>query len=335
MPWFYSPRHSYSSQVPDASNSFFFPYYHPPVACSYKTPLSTISPFVQPRSSSHRLETLRHPSTFAPTTPEDSLYSSLSELSTADLTGTSVVLPHPLVVPSSSPSRRLISASTASMGGSSSRDALSTTSTPSKSEEVDRRPVDAALHPPQQNEVQDTSASCLHASPPRSTSSPPSSSFRRLVTVLSFNVLSQSYLVRHQSELYSGHSPSALRWENRRHLIIEEILDQAPDVVCLQEVETPHYHDFFEPVLTQSGFVGVFHPRCLDRSKPDGVAIFYRGDKFHLLERHPVNMNKGAGILTRDNVALVLVLEPIVNVEKVDGEGEEGFIVALVGTEET
>lgn len=176
---------------------------------------------------------------------------------------------------------------------------------------------------------------------------------QRHVTVLSFNVLAQTYLLRHQHQLYSLHSPAALKWERRREIIIDEILSKNPDVVCLQEVEGRHFHDFFSPVLAKYGFVGRFNPRCrsdddndgndgvdLDGSggggfvtvshrrhyrfrpdKPDGVALFYRADKFNLLEFLPVDMNKGVDILSRDNVAVIVVLEPIVEVDRVDERG--------------
>lgn len=144
---------------------------------------------------------------------------------------------------------------------------------------------------------------------------------QRNFTVLSFNTLSQSYLVRHQRELYSQNSTRALQWEWRRDLIIEEILSKTPDIVCLQEVDDVHYHDFYSPVLGRFGFSGRFNPRRLDGSKPDGVAIFYRSSQFNLLECHPVDLNKRAGILTRDNVALIAVLEPIVAVDRVVEKG--------------
>ncbi len=81
----------------------------------------------------------------------------------------------------------------------------------------------------------------------------------------------------------------ALKWDTRKYRCLEEILTYDPDVVCLQEVD--HFPDFYQPMLKQIGYEGTFKPKrsspCLDvlhNSGPDGCAIFYKADKFEILE---------------------------------------------------
>ena len=130
-------------------------------------------------------------------------------------------------------------------------------------------------------------------------------------TLLSFNVLSETYLVRHQQELYSSYPPRVLQWQHRRDLIIKEILSTNPDIVCLQEVDNSYFYEFYSPALSGFGFAGHFLPRTKYRIA-DGVAIFYRKVLFKLLDCRSVDMDKGAGVLKSSNVALIALLEPII-----------------------
>ena len=333
MPWFYSPSYLISPRQskPLISNSFFYPYYHPPdrILSNTSPPPVVREGFSALLSCTHspNLSTPSATTSYACETPNSAtIFDELSDLR-AYHSPSSVVSPPELLSPQSSTSRTEPSSDPApsfpfpSLTPSASLGTSSMASTDG--------------HSPSET-IQDflqTNVNSSSTSNPTSlavSSSLSSQKSRRFITVLSFNVLSQTYLVRHQSELYLHHSPSALEWIRRRELIIEEILVKRPDVVCLQEVESRHFHDFFSPVLAKYGFVGVFQPRCRPENdmKPDGVAIFYRDAKFHLLESHPVDMNKGVGVLTRDNVALIAVLEPVADVEAVDAKGQ-GSILSL------
>lgn len=52
--------------------------------------------------------------------------------------------------------------------------------------------------------------------------------------VMSYNILAQDLLEIHRY-LYDYHDPRAINWPHRYELIIHEILDCKPDILCLQE----------------------------------------------------------------------------------------------------
>lgn len=80
----------------------------------------------------------------------------------------------------------------------------------------------------------------------------------------------------------------ALTWDNRKYLIVQEIVQNNPDIVCLQEVD---HFKFLQCVLGTQDYEGIFFPKpdspCLYISQnngPDGCAIFYKKSKYELLD---------------------------------------------------
>lgn len=103
--------------------------------------------------------------------------------------------------------------------------------------------------------------------------------------VLQWNILSQS--LGQNNDGFVQCPEEALTWDNRKYLIVEEILKNNPDVVCLQEVD---HFKFLERVLGSQNYNGIFFPKpdspCLyiqENNGPDGCAIFYKRDKFELV----------------------------------------------------
>ncbi|KAJ6640810.1 Nocturnin [Pseudolycoriella hygida] len=79
----------------------------------------------------------------------------------------------------------------------------------------------------------------------------------------------------------------ALTWECRKYLIIQEIIQNDPDIVCLQEVD---HFKFLQSVLGTQQYEGIFYPKpdspCLyisENNGPDGCAIFFKKNKFELV----------------------------------------------------
>ncbi|CAH2301529.1 CCR4-NOT transcription complex subunit 6-like isoform X2 [Pelobates cultripes] len=144
-------------------------------------------------------------------------------------------------------------------------------------------------------------------------------------TVMCFNVLCDKYATR---QLY-GYCPSwALSWEYRKKGIMDEIVSCDADIISLQEVETEQYYALFLPELKGRGYDGFFSPKSRakimseqERKHVDGCAIFFRTDKFTLVQKHTVEFNQVAmansegseamlnRVMTKDNIGVTVLLE--------------------------
>ena len=76
-----------------------------------------------------------------------------------------------------------------------------------------------------------------------------------------------------------------------------------------QEVNQNVYDDFFKPNMEMQGYKGVYKRRT-GEEKQDGCAIFYHAEKFELKKTLPIDFNRGVEILDRNNVALLIMLQP-------------------------
>ena len=88
------------------------------------------------------------------------------------------------------------------------------------------------------------------------------------------------------SENFCKVPPQYLEWQHRSKLIMEHIDALDPHIVCLQEVD--HFDDFFVPWLIPKRYRGFFAPKLdspcfnFDNNGPDGVALFYKSERFLL-----------------------------------------------------
>lgn len=103
----------------------------------------------------------------------------------------------------------------------------------------------------------------------------------------------------------------ALNWQERKYLILEEILTYRPDVLCLQEVD--HYFDTFQPIMASLGYHGTFLAKpwspCLDVERnngPDGCALFFRHSRFSL--QATAQLRLSAMMLPTNQVAIAQTL---------------------------
>ncbi|XP_063521480.1 CCR4-NOT transcription complex subunit 6 isoform X2 [Pongo pygmaeus] len=146
-----------------------------------------------------------------------------------------------------------------------------------------------------------------------------------LFSVMCYNVLCDKYATR---QLY-GYCPSwALNWDYRKKAIIQEILSCNADIVSLQEVETEQYYSFFLVELKERGYNGFFSPKSRartmseqERKHVDGCAIFFKTEKFTLVQKHTVEFNQLAmansegseamlnRVMTKDNIGVAVLLE--------------------------
>ncbi|XP_015969272.1 carbon catabolite repressor protein 4 homolog 1 [Arachis duranensis] len=164
-------------------------------------------------------------------------------------------------------------------------------------------------------------------------------------TVLSYNILSDSYA---SSELYNYCPSWALSWPYRRQNLLREIVGYRADIICLQEVQSDHYEEFFAPELDKHGYYGLYKKKTNEvflgnANTIDGCATFFRRDRFSHVKKYEVEFNKAAQSLTdamiptsqrktalnrlvKDNVALIVVLEAKVNNQPVDNPGKRQLL---------
>ncbi|XP_013114219.1 nocturnin isoform X2 [Stomoxys calcitrans] len=104
------------------------------------------------------------------------------------------------------------------------------------------------------------------------------------IRLLQWNLLSQT--LGQNNDGFVRCPEEALTWENRKFLIVQEILQNSPDILCLQEVD---HFKFLQNILGSQNYEGIFFPKpdspCLyieENNGPDGCAIFFKRDRFDL-----------------------------------------------------
>ncbi|KFK35105.1 hypothetical protein AALP_AA5G236500 [Arabis alpina] len=164
-------------------------------------------------------------------------------------------------------------------------------------------------------------------------------------TVLSYNILSDTSA---NSDLYSYCPPWALSWPYRRQNLLREIVGYRADVVCLQEVQSDHFHEIFAPELDKHGYQALYKRKTNEvlsgsTSVIDGCATFFRRDRFAFVKKYDVEFNKAAQSLTdaavphpnkrtalnrllKDNIALIVVLEAKFGNQPTDSTGKRQLI---------
>ncbi|KFV12322.1 Protein angel 1, partial [Tauraco erythrolophus] len=127
--------------------------------------------------------------------------------------------------------------------------------------------------------------------------------------VMSYNILAQD-LVEQGLDLYLHCHPDILNWNYRCPNLLQEIQHWDPDVLCLQEVQENHYWEQLEPMFKEMGFACCYKRRT--GTKTDGCAVCYKHSRFQLISLSPIEyFRPGLDILNRDNVGLVLLLQPL------------------------
>ncbi|NXG78060.1 ANGE1 protein, partial [Baryphthengus martii] len=127
--------------------------------------------------------------------------------------------------------------------------------------------------------------------------------------VMSYNILAQD-LVEQGLDLYPHCHPDILNWSYRLPNLLQEIQHWDPDVLCLQEVQENHYREQLEPTFKEMGFACFYKRRT--GTKTDGCAVCYKHSRFQLITLSPVEyFRPGVDVLNRDNVGLVLLLQPL------------------------
>lgn len=126
--------------------------------------------------------------------------------------------------------------------------------------------------------------------------------------VLSYNILSQDLADQNQ-HLYQHCAPLILRWDYRWPNILQELQHWEADILCLQEVQDDHYREQVQPSLSALGYS--CHYKRRTGRKTDGCCTCFKAQRFTLLaESHVEFFRPAIDVLNRDNVGLVLLLQP-------------------------
>ncbi|OBA22758.1 hypothetical protein METBIDRAFT_34553 [Metschnikowia bicuspidata var. bicuspidata NRRL YB-4993] len=154
-------------------------------------------------------------------------------------------------------------------------------------------------------------------------------------TLMSYNTLCQHYAT---TKMYKYTPSWALDWDFRRNALKEEIIRYNSDVICLQEVETRTFHDFWVPIMSNIGYKGYFFSKTrsktmseLESKKVDGCATFYRASKFQLIQKQHLEYNTvcmGSDrykktkdlfnrFMNKDHIALITYLQHLESGEKI------------------
>ncbi|KAM3919943.1 protein angel homolog 1 isoform 2-T2 [Leptodactylus fuscus] len=129
--------------------------------------------------------------------------------------------------------------------------------------------------------------------------------------VLSYNILSQD-LIDQNSKLYQNCAPEILHWDYRWPNILQELQHWEADILCLQEVQDNHYREQVQPSLSALGYS--CHYKRRTGRKTDGCCTCFKSQRFTLLaESHVEFFRPAIDVLNRDNVGLVLLLQPRLN----------------------
>ncbi|KAF9236334.1 Endonuclease/exonuclease/phosphatase [Melanogaster broomeanus] len=146
-------------------------------------------------------------------------------------------------------------------------------------------------------------------------------------SVLCYNILCEKYA----TERLYGYTPSwALSWDYRKELILTEVMNYDADFLCLQEVDTARYEEYFVKHLQGQDYEGVYYPKSryktmsdADRRQVDGCAIFYKATKYMLIEKQLVEFSTVAmqrpdfkktddmfnRVLGKDHIAVICCFE--------------------------
>lgn len=109
--------------------------------------------------------------------------------------------------------------------------------------------------------------------------------------VVSYNLLANYYCDSDYSrkELFPYCPAYALEIDYRKLLFMREMLGYNADIYCLQEVDVKVFDLDLTLYLGDDGLDGVMQKKG---SNPEGIATFYRRDKFDLVDNFGINLNE-------------------------------------------
>lgn len=115
-------------------------------------------------------------------------------------------------------------------------------------------------------------------------------------SVVTYNILADVWLQRNVTKR-GGYSycPNACKYKgqgkrsHRHNLFMAELQWLNSDIICLQEVDTSYFTKNLKEELSTLGYDGHFAEKCM--GEPEGVALFFKREKFHLEEIKSFHLN--------------------------------------------
>lgn len=168
----------------------------------------------------------------------------------------------------------------------------------------------------------------------------PASDAESTISVLQFNTLADALA---DAFPHVSDKELVLEWQHREARLHHVLTEHACDFICAEEVD--HFEDSFMPLLDGRGYGGAFavrRPEEHSKTSRDGVALFWKNDKYTLLNESKLRSStKCFGIVaqfvsrdadaTRVTVAVVhLTAKPGREAER---QQEVAILLAAIGHE--
>lgn len=113
----------------------------------------------------------------------------------------------------------------------------------------------------------------------------------KTIRVASYNLLADYYADSDdgRTKLFNYCPEYALKIDYRKQLLLKEILGYNADIFAMQEVDFKVFDGDMLPFLAEQSMSGVHNKKG---TTPEGVATFFRNDRFELLEHHGLNIGE-------------------------------------------
>eukprot|EP00798_Chlamydomonas_sp_ICE-L_P010480 gene10480-8444_t len=106
-----------------------------------------------------------------------------------------------------------------------------------------------------------------------------------------------------QERLFLNYCPAwCLNWHYRKQNLLRELLAYKADIMCLQEVQSDHYIDFWAPELQKASYVAIFKKKTteiyMDNTNMIDDCATFRRERFFLV-KNPQPINSPRALLPR------------------------------------
>lgn len=111
------------------------------------------------------------------------------------------------------------------------------------------------------------------------------------IRIASYNLLADYYADSDDGRniLFNYCPEYAIKIDYRKQLLLKEILGYNADIFCMQEVDFKVFDGDMVPFLGGQSMSGVHNKKG---TTPEGIATFYRNDRFDLVEHHGLNIGE-------------------------------------------